>query len=498
VILIGYQVANAQAPSPSIVSFTSVLKSVTEAEAENYAREALLRWRTDGLTADYFLILNEYQVDKWVPVIDPAGVPMEANGERLVTVHHPQNFGPPMFLLSIVDKQGRVIDQDTVVITYSITVEQPTIDSLTANMAALDARAVGATTVELWWEISNRPPTANPIFEQVLDDGSAVLVELPRSNLWIPSTWHGPVKPVWRDGMKEVRLRMQLKDVVTNGVYTEREVVLPIISSPPAPVVTSPVTVETTIEEEVTVDEVSSSEILSFTVTPERAAFDSPVTFNWEVRGTGRIFIDQWVPGQMGSNRVVESEVLKGTATIPLPKSTIGTVGFTLWTEDYSVNAKVEVEGYCPDNFFFGAGVGCPEGSPYEVSAAYQLFENGFMVWDGEFKQIYVFFNDGTAVWNYYESEYQGLPESNPDNVPPPGRFAPVSGFGRLWTNEPVLAAKLGWALAPEAGYTMTKQMVAGSHISPVDQGPDFALYMTLPDGRVVGVRSGYPWRFVP
>lgn len=504
-LLGGYQAVRAhQTPAPTIVSFTSVLRAVTVAEAESFAREATLKWRTSGMTADYHLTLHEYQQHNWVAVPDAASALFAENGERMVTVKHPQNFGPPMFLLSIVDPQGRVIDQRTVVLRYDLPPEPPTIEAFTASASAVNVQALAAgnMTVELDWTIRNRPPTANPLFTQVFDDGSAVLVELPRPNPWIPSVWHGPVKPVWRNGLAAIRLRMELVDQVSGGIYTQAEVVLPIVSYPVPPAVPSPTIVEPPNEEPGEVNEIAGPEIIAFTVTPDNVALGSTVTFAWEVRGTTGIVIEQMTPSSMEKwIPVVESNLLQGTANFELPWLNTDVIEFGLRTIDGGAAAQVAVHTYCDDSFFFGASADCPSGPAYQVAGAYQAFEDGFMLWRGDTRQIYVFSelgDYGPPSFDVYEVDYDGMPDSDPNKVPPPGLYAPANGFGRLWTNDLAVAAELGWALAPEQGYTMTLQEAGESYIVSSTPSPQFTVYLSLPDGRVVGFRPWYPWRFVP
>lgn len=54
----------------------------------------------------------------------------------------------------------------------------------------------------------------------------------------------------------------------------------------------------------------------------------------------------------------------------------------------------------------------------------------------------------------------QGLPLPGPDPglVPPPGLFQPVLGFGKFWRGlvpgSEWVRERLGWAVAPEVGYS--------------------------------------------
>jgi hypothetical protein len=495
-LLGGYHMASAQTPAPTIITFASSLESLTVADAEAGNLTTTLTWRTANVTAGYQVTLHSYQQNRWIAVFDPESVPLEANGARVVTVRHPQNFGPPTFLLSITDSQSRIVEQRTLSIPYEIDDSaEPEIETLTASVSEIDANALvsGGAFVEMTWEISNRPPTANPVFEQVFDDNTSVPIELPRPYLWIASSGHGPVRPVWRDGLARVRLRMQVKDLASGEVYAEQEVVLPITGSITLPIPTPAPTITAAAPPPVVTP--ANTQIASFSATPSTVNPGAAITLTWTVRGTGGVMIEQVVPGIDAADVVVTAQSPQGTATVYLPDYAAYTVQYTLWTADRVSSAQAVVQVHCPYTFFFGEGDGCPSTEPLSIEAAYQEFEGGFMVWRGDTREIYAFINDasGGGTTEYYlESAFDNLPENNPANVPPLDRFAPVSGFGRVWTNTPGLADKLGWALAPEEGYTTTLQQVAMAR----DPIPEFAFYLTLPDGRVLGSGLGR-WRFV-
>lgn len=492
IIVLGVQLVNAQTPAPTIITFSSSLESITVAEAEAGDLTTTLTWRTVNVTPDYHLTLHSYQQNRWVSVFDQASVPLEANGARVVTVRHPQNFGPPTFLLSVVDNQSRIVEQRTLAIPYEIDeAEEAAIETLSASVEEIDANALvgGGALVEMTWEIANRPPTANPVFEQVFDDGSVVPIELPRPYLWIASAGHGPVRPVWREGLEEVRVRLQVKDMGSGEVYTEEEVVLPITGDITIPVPTPAPTIEAAVPTPVAT--AANLNITSFTVNPTTVNPGAPVTLTWNVVGTGGVFIEQVVPGVGAAEVVVTAQSPQGSATVYLPDYAAYNVQFTLWTAARDASATTEILVHCPFTFFFGEGDGCPATEPLSIESAYQEFEGGFMVWRGDTREIYAFISDGTTEY-YLEAAFDNLPENNPAEAPPLDRFAPTSGFGRVWTNTPGLAEKLGWALAAEQGYTTTLQQVAMAR----EPAPEFAFYLTLPDEQIVGSGLGR-WRFV-
>lgn len=107
-------------------------------------------------------------------------------------------------------------------------------------------------------------------------------------------------------------------------------------------------------------------------------------------------------------------------------------------------------------------GLGCiSQYAPFDkelaVQTAYQPFENGAMLWISRtlFTQerlIYVFFNDGKfQLFDDTWREGETIPAST---APPPGRYEPVRGFGKVWREGTGAKVKerLGWATAPEKG----------------------------------------------
>ena len=478
--------ASAADSLPSIVTFEADLASITVDDTESAMVTATLSWHTVGVTADYRLRLHTYRLNNWELVFDENSVPLEPVGSREVTIRHPLNFGPPTFLLSIVDAQSRIVDQRPLAIPYAIEgTALPVIESFTANTLAVEANALsqGSARVTVAWKVVNRLPTSNLMFEQVFADESVASVELPRPNRWIPSSGQGPVAPTGRAGAAAVKLRLSVVDVVTGEVYDQKELSLGITGviteplapqTPPAPVVSG-----------------DGGQVIAFTAEPDLVNPGAAVTLSWEIRGTGGVTIEQSVPNMAAVETVVIAQSPKGSAVVYLPDYAAYSVQYTLYTANHASSAAVSVEINCPYTFFFGQGDGCPSGEAREVEAAYEEFEGGIMVWRGDTREIYVFYNDGSASY-FLEASYAGLPEQPADAMPPLDRYTPVSGFGRVWSNAPGVRDKLGWALAPEQGYRMTIQSAAITRTPP----PEFSFYLRLPDGSVIG--SGFNvWRAI-
>ena len=123
------------------------------------------------------------------------------------------------------------------------------------------------------------------------------------------------------------------------------------------------------------------------------------------------------------------------------------------------------------------------------VNAAYQLFENGFLLWRADSGRIDEF--DKYDVAGYNLDQYQSLPDNPVSDQAPAGRVKPINGFGRVWGNFPSTRNALGWGLAIEQGYQATFKMDIATDVFCVN----------LPDGRFVsyphfdGKRS-YTWQY--
>lgn len=119
----------------------------------------------------------------------------------------------------------------------------------------------------------------------------------------------------------------------------------------------------------------------------------------------------------------------------------------------------------------------CPLAAAVQTGAAYQRFENGWMIWLENSGDIYVFSSYG--VQRIPEASYATfLPV---DVIAPLGLYAPVRGFGRVWSNIPNMRDRLGWATGLESGYSAvvqsTRSNITGASIT----------FIMLPDGGVVG-----------
>jgi hypothetical protein len=214
----------------------------------------------------------------------------------------------------------------------------------------------------------------------------------------------------------------------------------------------------------------SQPEVITFYVSPVEALPGDQVTLRWEARGdratlcpTARYVLftsdDCWqVP-------------LSGTAdfTIPPEAASFQYVDFILTVETDApaapVTGQVSVALKCDTTWFFSdepqAGI-CPLEPIYSYAAA-QAFEQGMMVWLEEPGRYYIL--QDTSLQEDAERNKLDIisdpldieRDTSSEIQPPPGLYAPVSGFGLVWRGDvaqsPGFREQLGWALAPEFGY---------------------------------------------
>jgi len=121
--------------------------------------------------------------------------------------------------------------------------------------------------------------------------------------------------------------------------------------------------------------------------------------------------------------------------------------------------------------------------------AAFQVFEGGYMLWEGATGNIWVLYLDNTTRV-FSEASYASLPD-NPIFGTPDNRVRPISGFGRVWGNYSEVRDRLGWALGTEQAYTLTRE-----NLARVGNGA-IMFRVTLPDGRAVMLRDDSTWFFV-
>jgi len=226
--------------------------------------------------------------------------------------------------------------------------------------------------------------------------------------------------------------------------------------------------------------------ILSFTASPDPLERGGTVTLTWNAQGVSGASITRLSPE---GDIFLETEALdlpsSGSITLPVPDWYTERVKYYLGARDANgalYQAYVTVGIICRYEDYLAPR--CPL-TQDDVWAAYEPFERGYMVWRSDTRKIYVLYADGRYE-TYDDTWNDGEPVDVP-GTPPQGLHVPVRGFGTLYAQEPRIRNGLGWATAPEAGYTMRIETIPGGS----GRYPGTSVYFTLPDNRVVNL---YPF----
>jgi hypothetical protein len=242
VVFVGIPAVNAQETRPpTIFLFESDVAAVTVDQLEAGDVIATLKWHVAHVTDAHRLVLEVYQGYGWV-LVNNGSEPLPPVGSLPLELTSPGNFTPVTYRLSIVDQSGYVMDQRTLVIPYdtaAISQNPPVIESFSASSPTIDAAtmAEGGVRMEVAWEVSNRWPLTNLVFDQVLGSEQTQNVELPRDTLWVPSKGTGVVAPVQPTEGNLIELRLRVVDVISAEVYVEKRFTVSIIGTalPPEP-----------------------------------------------------------------------------------------------------------------------------------------------------------------------------------------------------------------------------------------------------------------------
>ena len=225
-LLTGVSAAGAQNNPPAIVVFTSSQAAITVDAAERGQTEFELAWHVININDDHRLLLQRRNLGGWEAMTGDDDS-LNAVGTRSQTLVHPLDFGPPTYRLLIVDSRGEIVDERILTIPYEIVAGLlPEISLFASGTPSVPSEALadGSARANVSWHVINRLPTSNLVFEQVLDDGQIVPVELPRDNLWVASQGEGVVAPVPPiAGANSLLLRLRVVDVVSGEVYAEAE-----------------------------------------------------------------------------------------------------------------------------------------------------------------------------------------------------------------------------------------------------------------------------------
>ncbi|MBZ0303773.1 MAG: hypothetical protein K8J31_28795 [Anaerolineae bacterium] len=374
-------VALAQNTQPTIVTFSADPAALTVDAAESGTFETTLSWAVIHMTDGQRLVLQRRSLGDWVSVLaDDETLP--AVGTRTVPVQHPLDFDPPSYRLVLVGADGQLVDERFLALAYEVPPDlRPEITLFTTSTPTIsgDPLADGSARVSVSWAIRNRLPTSNLIFEQVLDADRAVLVELPRDNLWIASRGDGVVAPVAPALGSVIRLRLRVVDVLTEEVYAESEVEVVVAGIAAAVVPTATEAAALVADDSITPEPSptprncsisavdvplngapgdgcdtyrdsrsgTTTAVTAFSLDNPNPTPGRPVTLTWTVAGAQFALIEVYDPNQLAQGGLPEPAVVlydglptSGSTTVTLPANMTDGARFILWAANLSTDAR--------------------------------------------------------------------------------------------------------------------------------------------------------------
>jgi hypothetical protein len=158
------------------------------------------------------------------------------------------------------------------------------------------------------------------------------------------------------------------------------------------------------------------------------------------------------------------------------------------------LNGTLLVVYRTPSGYRWRYGDGRGASSTTMTSAAFQAFDNGYMIWRADNEDVLVFPGKTAGQMSFYPvAIYRSWPDNQVNDMPPAGHVKPINAFGRVWSHLWLANQRyLGWPTAPEQGYTA----VIIEYDASGPQGQNFlhVLRISLPDGRTINISQGFSY----
>ncbi|MAS34629.1 MAG: hypothetical protein CL610_11525 [Anaerolineaceae bacterium] len=142
----------------------------------------------------------------------------------------------------------------------------------------------------------------------------------------------------------------------------------------------------------------------------------------------------------------------------------------------------------CTSGWFFAQPVvtsTCPFNEALSSAAAYQQYQQGFMIWVGQQDSIYTVYDSAEQPrWQVFKDDYEdGMMEIDHalSMLAPPYTWQPRRGFGLIWRENPTVRERLGWAVREwEEPYDARVQI-----------GADGSIFLAEPRGGIIALQPG-------
>jgi hypothetical protein len=203
-------------------------------------------------------------------------------------------------------------------------------------------------------------------------------------------------------------------------------------------------------------------QIVNLTTVPNPTMRGSTITIRWDtigaVRTEIRVLLYDTKMQQWGrpSNPTAANLPANGTWTFMMPLNAYHGLRFDLDAIDPQGNTTTTRSDVVrPQNFpcFWNTATECASVQT-TFSGTLQEFEHGYLMWQQGTKTIYVI----NISWNTVQDTWQEGDVITMTEIPPTGLVAPQGRFGKLWSTNPEIRQRLGWAKGPEVSFTSPLQ----------------------------------------
>ena len=215
---------------PFIESYTADRMAVDYRDVEAGVEAVNMSWKAVNLSGDNFMRMEAWVGVKWVLIGDHFA---PKKSDRIV-ISHPLSFAHPLYRLTILNKNGEIVDERKLELTYTETKTTPQIVEFMAPArggAPADALNSGKLYVPVRWHIENRNYNQQPVIEQVaMPSGDAISAPMSDPKLWLPREGTLDMRLMPVDG-DTVFLRLRVVDTASNQTLIENLITLPVVKN---------------------------------------------------------------------------------------------------------------------------------------------------------------------------------------------------------------------------------------------------------------------------
>ncbi len=237
--------------TPAIVEFTADTPALDYAAVEAGTAQVTLTWRTLNGNAQYRIDIDTYHQNRWISVLDSHEA-LQMNGTKLIDVVAPNDYGAPTFRMTLKTSRGQIVGRQYLTIPYASdeSAGDPSIVSFTTPVEGVDTHLLvfSNAKINISWEIANRHPDTQLIFEQLFDPNQdGFRIDVTGYGSWLPSTGDGAIIPHSTLSKAALHYRLNLVSATDGTRYDWADITIPVIGElliVSRPVLQGPGTVE--------------------------------------------------------------------------------------------------------------------------------------------------------------------------------------------------------------------------------------------------------------